>query len=169
MIRIINGADIYLFSKEYKERVGRVFAMHRTTTENALGFESVFCVELDIPAIYRFEDTSGIFVGSWGIEGVDTSKHSVFYRTSVPSMVRCRVPDKRREDLREVLNSLGVKHYDLFDLLVATHGRRPGNSFMWFDKLTDWSDPKEDSKELYVERPEILERMKTRSSEINNL
>lgn len=41
----------------------------------------------------------------------------------LPYFIMMRIPDRRREDIRQILDRLGLQHYDSFEVLLKLRGK----------------------------------------------
>lgn len=51
----------------------------------------------------------------------------------LPWFIELRIPDKRRDDLQELLDRAGLRFYDEYDFLISNHGVCIDNYEFWED------------------------------------
>lgn len=116
--------------KAIDESTGVRHPIGRLTYEHFWNEEYQYIFELDWDAIDRLP--KGVFCG---IAGLDWDlRLPKYYRVNMtPSFMKQRTPDKNREDLWEMMASVGLDYYDRFEYLLRTP-MKCGNDNIVVDK-----------------------------------
>lgn len=90
--------------------------------------------------IDRLEDeTPGAF---HGIPGIDMDcRYEAYYRVNrTPSFIIQRTPPKNRVDMMELMNEVGLNHYDAFEWLIRTKTRASQDNLILEEPLDNDSN-----------------------------
>lgn len=97
---------------------GRKIPVARITYEHFWNEEFQYIIEPYWETIDRLEETEP--EAFFGIPGIDMDcRFRKYYRVNhVPSFVVMRTPPRNREDVMELMEEVGLNHYDAFEWLI---------------------------------------------------
>ena len=80
--------------------------------------------------------------GMWWFPGIDdTLRCDEYVRTGIlPTFIYRRTPDPKRPELPRMLKEIGMSHYDRFEFMLRTGGRRVGDDF-YVERFEEQAEP----------------------------
>lgn len=105
----------------YRVSDTEVLEVGTLTKELTNNIEMVYVLDIDKKRIDRLKER-GIDVGVLLMPGVDLDDGYRQVFNKVPFFMSVRVPDRRREDIDDILKELGLEFYDPLEILLKTRG-----------------------------------------------